>query len=112
MPRIRKCRSVCFEPENRIFYPEKSSEDFVTLTVEETEALRLADFEELEQSDCANIMNISRGTFQRILYNARKKTAMAITQGKGIKIDGGNYMVSDRKCNCEKDCIKCIKKSK
>ena len=57
-------------------------------------------------------MNISRGTFQRILYNARKKTAMAITQGKGIKIDGGNYMVSDRKCNCEKDCIKCIKKSK
>ena len=75
MPRMTKCRRVCFEPENRIFYPESKNADFIILTVEETEALRLADLENMEQNICADIMNVSRGTFQRILYNARKKNS-------------------------------------
>ena len=107
MPRMTKCRRVCFEPENRIFYPESKNADFIILTVEETEALRLADLENMEQNICADIMNVSRGTFQRILYNARKKTATAITQGKGIKIEGGNYALSDKKCLCGKMCGRC-----
>lgn len=107
MPRMTKCRRVCFEPENKIFYPESKNADFIILTVEETEALRLADLENMEQNVCADIMNVSRGTFQRILYNARKKTALAITQGKGIKIEGGNYILSEKKCFCNKSCGKC-----
>lgn len=44
--------------------------DEVALAVEELEAIRLKDLEELERSPAAERMNISRPTFQRILVSA------------------------------------------
>ena len=76
MPRTVKCRRVCMEPRCRRFSPE-NGERFLVLQVEELEALRLCDLEELDQATAARQMDISRGTFQRILYSARKKTADA-----------------------------------
>lgn len=77
------------------------------MTVEEFEALRLCDFEDLEQDAAAKRMEISRGTFQRILYAARKQVATALTTGKGLRIEGGNYTVSSEYCQCNKQCSNC-----
>lgn len=107
MPRGVKCRRVCFEPENRIFSPEKESLQTVTITIEELEALRLVDKENLEQDKAAQSMNISRGTLQRILYSAHKKTALALTEGYSIVIGGGNYELSTSFCGCHGGCRKC-----
>lgn len=81
------------EPRCRRFSPE-NGERFLVLQVEELEALRLCDLEELDQATAARQMDVSRGTFQRILYSARKKTADALVNGLGISIMGGNYEVS------------------
>lgn len=66
----------------------------VVLAVDEFEALRLKDFEELEQEDAAKKMGISQPTFHRLLTSARKKVADALTNGKAIRIEGGDYRFS------------------
>ncbi len=104
MSRSMKCRKVCADFTHKIFTPEGSGKGFITINVEELEAIRLCDLEHMEQEEAARRMEISRGTFQRILYAARKKTAEALCEGKGILIDGGNYEIGSRCCNCS---IKC-----
>jgi predicted DNA-binding protein (UPF0251 family) len=66
----------------------------VCLSVEELEAIRLKDIEDLEQEQCAEKMNISRTTFARILDTARKKMAEALINGKAIRIEGGHFEVA------------------
>ena len=61
----------------------------------------------MEQDTAAERMGISRGTFQRILYSARRKTALALTEGKTILIDGGNYKVQDCCCGHQRICQRC-----
>lgn len=107
MPRGMKCRRVCSEPDNKLFTPEKSCGGHVLLAVEELEAVRLCDLEDLEQDAAAERMNISRGSLQRTLYEARKKIAEALCTGKAIKIGGGNYELSSRRCGCRNYCSSC-----
>lgn len=107
MPRGVKCRRVCTEPENKVFTPEKPCGKGVTLAVEEIEAVRLCDLEGLEQDEAAKRMNVSRGTLQRTLYDARKKIAEALCAGKTIVIGGGNYELTDRGCGCRHHCRHC-----
>lgn len=61
------------------------------LLVEEYEAIRLKDYLGLEQEECAEHMQVSRPTFQRILGSARMKVADSLIHGKGILITGGHY---------------------
>ncbi len=61
------------------------------LTVDEFEAIRLKDFEGLDQEPAAKKMNISQPTFNRLLKSARKNIADALVNGKAIRIQGGNY---------------------
>jgi predicted DNA-binding protein (UPF0251 family) len=63
----------------------------VILTVDEFEAVRLKDLEEMDQEQAAKKMNISQPTFHRLVISARKKIADAIVNGKAIKIEGGVY---------------------
>ncbi|WP_040198241.1 DUF134 domain-containing protein [Candidatus Soleaferrea massiliensis] len=98
MARNMKCRRVCAEPANRIFTPQQSTAQTVCINVDELEALRLCDLEGLEQDAAASRMNISRGTFQRILYAARRKSAEALCMGACIRIGGGNYEVCTFAC--------------
>lgn len=65
----------------------------VSLTVDEREALRLADLQGLSHEEGGELMAVSRATFGRILRNARKVVADAIINGKAIKIEGGNYEI-------------------
>jgi len=59
----------------------------VTLSMDEIEAVRLADYEGLYHQDAAGKMKISRQTFGRIVGSARKKMAECLLKGKALKIE-------------------------
>jgi predicted DNA-binding protein (UPF0251 family) len=103
LPRPTKCRRVDFFPENSYFVPigkPKCKLEEIVLKVEELEAMRLKDIEELNQEECAERMQVSRQTFQNIIDSARKKIAIALTEGKAINITGGNYTTKLCKFKC------------
>ena len=85
MSRLRKCRRVCCMPAILRFTPDCQQAEYLALSVDEIESLRLCDLEGLEQDEAAAVMEVSRGTFQRILYSAHKKTAEALCEGKGTQ---------------------------
>jgi predicted DNA-binding protein (UPF0251 family) len=66
----------------------------IELTVDEFEAIRLADCERLYQEQAAERMNVSRPTFGRILDAARAKVADAIVHGKALLIEGGSVKIA------------------
>jgi len=51
---------------------------------DELEALRLCDREGMTQEEAGLSMGVSRGTIQRIITNARRKTAAALTEGHAL----------------------------
>ena len=59
----------------------------IALTIDELEAIRLADLEELYHVDAAKKMKISRQTFGRILNDAHKKVSECLIKGKALKIE-------------------------
>jgi predicted DNA-binding protein (UPF0251 family) len=61
----------------------------VQLTLDELEALRLADLEGKYQEAAAEQMGISRSTFSRTVEAAHRKVAEALVLGKAIMIQGG-----------------------
>ncbi len=80
------------------------------LKLEELEAIRLKDLEGLEQGECAERMEVSRPTFQRILLSAREKVADSLIHGKMIHIEGGNFTLNICPIKCN-DCGKEWKES-
>lgn len=89
MPRPRLYRKIRFNPDVTYFKPQgvpMRELDEVELSMEEMEALRLKNIEELDQNECAKKMNTSQSTFQRILSSAYKKISEALIDGKAIKI--------------------------
>ncbi|MDD5596525.1 MAG: DUF134 domain-containing protein [Victivallaceae bacterium] len=67
----------------------------VELSVDELEALRLADLEGMYQDRAAAEMEVSRQTFGNIVKKARKKVADAIINGKALKIVSRGFSYSD-----------------
>ena len=67
--------------------------DEVALTVDELEAIRLADLEGLYQEQAAGNMKVSRQTFGRIITSAHKKVAEALVMGRALKIEGGEFQM-------------------
>jgi predicted DNA-binding protein (UPF0251 family) len=67
------------------------------MTLDEFEALRLADYKGLKQQDAADRLKISRSTFSRIVVSAHKKIADALVNVKAIKIEGGCCKITRRK---------------
>ncbi len=96
MPRPKKWRWVGFSPQVTYFKPQGIPLRLlsqVVLTVDELEALRLADLEEMSQEEAAQRMKISRPTFGRIVAQARKKMADALVNGKAIQIRSGEVIM-------------------
>ncbi|MBD3354585.1 DUF134 domain-containing protein [Candidatus Woesearchaeota archaeon] len=96
MPRPRRQRRIRFQPGTTHFKPagiRLSAMNEVVLTMGEFEAVRLKDFEDIDQTKAAKKMNISQPTFARLIDTARKKIADAIVNGKAIRIQGGNYQM-------------------
>ena len=92
MPRPCRCRNIRCKPDSNFFKPKGvplESLEEVNLTLDELEAVRLADYEGLYQEDASKKMNISRQTFGNIIHSAHKKIADVLLHAKALKIDGG-----------------------
>ncbi len=90
MPRPRKCRSIKCQPNSYYFKPRGIplvDLEEIILSIDEFEAIRLADFKGMYQDDAASEMKVSRATFGRIIRQARKKIAESIVKGKALKIE-------------------------
>ncbi|HUV79435.1 MAG TPA: DUF134 domain-containing protein [Candidatus Bathyarchaeia archaeon] len=106
MPGRRRCRCVGFQPHFLYFEPRSSPRrgegdepsgsdtDESILKVEELESIRLKDQLRLSQEKAAERMGVSQPTFHRILSEAHRKIAEAFVEGKAIRIEGGNYMIT------------------
>lgn len=100
MPRPKCNRQICGIPDKNYFKPRgiPSSELIeIVLTLDEYEAIRLADHEQLYQEEAAGRMNISRQTFGRIIESAHKKIADVLINGKALKIEGGKVSIDNRR---------------
>jgi predicted DNA-binding protein (UPF0251 family) len=113
MARPKCCRKIGEVPDINYYKPKGIPASFleeVVLSLDEFEAIRLADCEGLYQEQAANNMNISRQTFGRIIDSARGKIADALIHGKALKIEGGNVELGKSKrlkcrtCNAFFDC--------
>jgi uncharacterized protein len=92
VPRPKKPRFVSSYPTIVAFVPQGMPvTGEVMLSVEELEAIRLSDFECLDQESAANLMQVSRQTYGRILATARHIVGEALVTGKALKVTGGNY---------------------
>ena len=103
MPRPQKKRSVHRPPVFSGFKPTGVRARFLDdleLTLDEFEAIRLADYQGKDHSESAVEMNISRSTFSRLVERARKKVAQFLVEGKHLQIDGGEV-------HFERNLIKC-----
>jgi predicted DNA-binding protein (UPF0251 family) len=66
------------------------------LSIEGLEAIRLSDFEHLDQTAAASLMKVSRQTYGRILSAARSTVGEALVTGKALRVEGGNYAMRGR----------------
>jgi len=92
MARPQKPRTVSDDLPASYFKPQgipMVSLSEIVLTLDGHEALRLVDVEGLDQQEAALRMNVSRSTLSRILAEARRVTATAITRGLALRIEGG-----------------------
>jgi predicted DNA-binding protein (UPF0251 family) len=87
-----KPRTVGFQPENTRFRPERPSGFAVILGLDMLEALRLVDAEGLPQDEAARRMDVSTATLCRLVSEARRRVAVALTEGHAITIEGGNVV--------------------
>ena len=87
MPRI-----VQFSPRGKPGRPDE-----IELTLDQFEAIKLADFQGFRQDQGAVAMKISRASFGRILREARKKIAEALVMGKIVKIRMGDVQIGVRR---------------
>ncbi len=97
MPRPRKNRRVGQQPAVVFYKPQGVALHRLKgliLSVEGLEALRLADAEGLEHQHAAEMMGISRPTFSRVLAEARRTLATAVSNGWAIRIEGGAYEIA------------------
>ena len=98
MARPQKNRIVGYHPDISYFKPRgipmRELEE-VPLTVDEREAIRLADLLGLPHQTAGEKMGVSRATFGRIIQRARNQVADALINGKAIHVGGGNYRIVD-----------------
>lgn len=103
MARPVKIKIIGKEPKIAEFKPRgipssKLEKEFVTL--DEFEAIRLADYLGMEHVEAASLMGISRPTFTRLIEKARGKVARALIEAKSLKFEGGEVEIKERpRCN-------------
>ncbi|MCX6559540.1 MAG: DUF134 domain-containing protein [Candidatus Aminicenantes bacterium] len=101
MPRPFCPRHIAGHPAAPVFKPAGiplQDLDEIVMTLDEFEALRLADFEGLYQEQAAERMAVSRPTFSRIIDSAHRKTIDALLHGKSLRIEGGTVEVGRKRC--------------
>ncbi len=88
MARTKKERNITCTPVCYLFGPllSKWNKETLELGLDEYEAIRLSDHEQLAMIAAAKNMKISAPTFCRILKIAHKKVADALMNNKNIKV--------------------------
>lgn len=108
MSRPVQTRTIEFVPRIVYFKPAgvpRVELEEVALTLDELEAVRLADLNGLYQEAAAPKMDISRSAFARTLESARKKIADALIHGKSLKLEGGPVQAGPGRAGvCPRDC--------
>ncbi|MEW6111802.1 MAG: DUF134 domain-containing protein [Thermodesulfobacteriota bacterium] len=100
MARPKCCRRIGQQPACAVFKPVGvpfSVLEEVVLSVDEFEALRLADLEGLHHEQAAERMNVSRQTFGRIVEAARKKVAQVLVEGLALRVEGGVVKMAEER---------------
>ncbi|MGL4998806.1 MAG: DUF134 domain-containing protein [Cetobacterium sp.] len=86
----RKKKRECRDINNEIFFKPADRPlnelEIVKIELDEFESLRLCDYEGKNQIDAGEIMNVSRGTIQRLLESGRKKILEALLYEKVLYI--------------------------
>jgi predicted DNA-binding protein (UPF0251 family) len=92
MPRPKKLRFISGNTEIGSYVPENvEPTGVVDLSMEGLEAIRLTDYEKLDQETSAQRMGVSRQTYGRVLALARQAVATALVTRQRLRIDGGAY---------------------
>lgn len=96
--RPKKVRYIQRMPKVTLFSPrgKPGRPDEILLTIDQYEALKLADHQGFDQTQGAIVMKVSRPSFGRILREARRRVADAIVNGKIIKIGIGDTQIGVR----------------
>ena len=97
LSRPKRLRRLTFSPPAHSFHPADGEHcliqrELIVITMDEFEALRLADLECHSQEEAAKKMGISRATFGRIVESGRSKVARALVHGCRLEIAGGAFM--------------------
>ncbi len=93
MGRYKSNRHILAYPPASGFLPRGTQavmDESVTLSLDEYEAIRLLDYQGLQQVEAAETMHVSRPTLTRIYMEARRKIATAIVEGRPLDMSAGN----------------------
>lgn len=110
MPRPKQDRKISNPPLMKGFKPfgiPRRMLNSVKLLYDEYEAVRLLDYEGMNQDQAAVQMNVSRPTLTRIYEKARKTIAQALVEGNMIVIEGGNVQFDREWFRCRR-CYKLV----
>ena len=104
MPRRKRNRRIQVPPVIKgmsVFGVRGRKSNEVILRIEEYEAIRLLDYQNLTQEEAAVFMDVSRPTLTRIYEEARNKVATAFVEGRDILFRGGDIYFDKNwfKCN-------------
>jgi len=95
MARPTRQRIVAGQPVATVYKPAGVPArvlQWVNLTLDEFEAIRLVDGVGLDQEAAAAQMGVSRPTVTRILASGRSKIAQVLAHGQALVIEGGSVV--------------------
>ena len=104
MPRKKRNRRIQVPPVIKgmsVYGVRGRKSNEVILHIEEYEAIRLLDYQNLTQEEAAVFMDVSRPTLTRIYEEARNKVATAFVEGRDLLFRGGDFYFDKNwyKCN-------------
>lgn len=104
MPRKKRNRRIQVPPVIKgmsVYGVRGRKSNEVILHIEEYEAIRLLDYQNLTQEEAAVYMDVSRPTLTRIYEEARNKVATAFVEGRDLIFRGGDIYFDKNwyKCN-------------
>jgi predicted DNA-binding protein (UPF0251 family) len=104
MPRKKRNRRIQVPPVIKgmsVYGIRGRKSNEVILHLEEYEAIRLLDYQNLTQEEAAVYMDVSRPTLTRIYEEARRKVATSFVEGRDLLFRGGDVYFDKNwyKCN-------------
>jgi len=97
MVRPRRGRWIGCNPGSTFFKPAgipASTLRITSVDLDELEAMRLVDEEDLTQTEAAERMKISQPTVARLLEAGRKKVTYALVHGEALEIQQGDAPIN------------------